>query len=204
MNEEINIEEINDEQKDEDKLQYINLTYIGKDYMKDFQNEDGITNKSYKYKFKQSMDDQYTRNFWGYSDTKGVELLKDGEMFCVGFKEAPNPKGEAPLKKVRWFGAPKQDLQQQQTTSTTVATEPATGNMEAAATNTVDTKPMFDVKWFAEQFRDTDKIEMADKTLNRFIAAFVKSTNKDQYILLDEMFNEVVHPKVAEPKPDFS
>jgi len=85
-------------------LQFVELTYIGKAYTKTFTRDDKSQVKGYKYMFKKSESDEFTKNFWGFEDTKGVEHLVEGELASIGYVEKPNPKGDKPIKSVKWFG----------------------------------------------------------------------------------------------------
>ena len=65
------------------------LMYVGREYHKTFDNDDGSKTKSYKYKFKKTEQDQYPHVFWGYDTTKGAETLDEGEFFFIGYVEKP-------------------------------------------------------------------------------------------------------------------
>lgn len=95
---------------DKQKLQYVDLTYVGKEYHKTFENEDKTKTKSYKYKFKEKEEDIYSKNFWGYDNTKGCDTLEEGELTTIGFIERPNKQSpEHPIKVARFFGKPQEE-----------------------------------------------------------------------------------------------
>lgn len=99
------------------QLLYQTLIYIGKEYKRKFDNDDGTVTKSYSYLFKENESQQFPIRFWGYDTTKGADELVEGDEFVIGFVEKPNPKGDRPIKSARFFGKPDADKQQSQYTS---------------------------------------------------------------------------------------
>ncbi|HDL50759.1 MAG TPA: hypothetical protein ENG37_01945 [Firmicutes bacterium] len=94
-------------------LKYLNGYYIGKEYKKTFDNEDGTKTKSFRYKFQvNSGEETKELAFWGYDITKGVDTLEgqEGELFAIGFMETENDKGDYPIKKMRFIGKPKGEV----------------------------------------------------------------------------------------------
>jgi hypothetical protein len=92
------------------KLKYTTMTYVGKEWKKTFDNDDGSKTKSYKVNFKVNPDsDGYPVSFWAYDNTKGFESLEEGEKYSIGFVEKENPKGDKPIKNAKWFGEPSKD-----------------------------------------------------------------------------------------------
>lgn len=98
-----------EEKKTYDKpLNYETMIYVGREFVRKFDNEDGTVTKSYKYKFKKHESSQFATNFWAYETTKGADKLEEGEVFDVGFVLKDNPKGDKPMRMAKFFGKPKE------------------------------------------------------------------------------------------------
>lgn len=69
------------------QLQYFSGTYMGRQFSKKFDNEDGTSTKSYRLEFKETENSQYTTKVWAYDNTKGFELLEEGNLYTVGYVE---------------------------------------------------------------------------------------------------------------------
>lgn len=179
------------------ELQYVDLIYVGKEYHKTF--EDGA--KGYKYLFKENKNQQYPKKFWGSETTKGADILQEGGRFKIGYKNKDNPQGEYPIKVAMFFGDVTDSLQDAQKQPNNSTSPDTRGNTRG----TVKSVNAEQITQFANFYRDTDQIEMADKTLNDFVGRFVKNFDKDRYALLEEMYNKVVHPNSDnEQKKEFS
>lgn len=91
--------------EEQNKLKYIDLTYIGSDFVKKGVNVKGEEYESFIYKFKLSPDDQYDRKFYGFGRTKGASELKPGEVFRIGYQEFTNSHGTI-SRSAKFFGKP--------------------------------------------------------------------------------------------------
>jgi len=192
---------MSEEQKTEYKegrLSYITLLYVGKEYVKTFDNEDGTQTKSYKYMFKQNSDDPYSKNLWGYDTTKGADILEEGDTYTIGYIEKPNPKGDTPMKIARFFGIPKDSGAQDSKSSsfgipkeprdednsiTTTTSTTTTANTQQKLTqdvlHTVPTENQLNDFMMAYKKATEGKSE----DVNQWIVAYIKSHNRDNKLI---------------------
>jgi len=158
--------------EEKQKLQYVTMTYVGKTFTKDF----GEGNKGYKYHFKENMDQQYPKNFWGSNTTKGADILDEGKEFTIGFVHKANPKGDSPLSMARFFGEP----QQQSTTPTTdtPTMEPTQTTPEVAPGNDMTTD---ELEFFTEYKKNMLEAghSITDLNFNHFIGTYLMNVEKD-------------------------
>jgi hypothetical protein len=114
------------ENQEKQPLQYATMAYIGRQFVRKFNNDDGTVTKSYKYQFKDNENQQYPNNFWGYDTTKGSDMLEDGERYTIGFINKPNTQGDKPLKIARFFGKP--DVNDKKPVQQTITHKPSNSN----------------------------------------------------------------------------
>jgi hypothetical protein len=171
-----------DEQQNQ-KLQYVTQIYIGKYFNKKFENQrEGGTTISYKYKFKNHLDDQYSNYFWGYDHTTGAETLVEGELFVIGYIESPNPRGDKPIKGVKFFGKP--DNTQKAVANTVQKTYPGV-KMVQVQPQVIDSKEDDE---FVETYRSN--VEAGDWSAQHFAGTYMGTIgNALEYQRLKSLFN---------------
>jgi len=181
--------------QDKQSLKYMTLTYVGKDAVKKFKNEGQPDTISYKYKFKQNEEDQYTKNFWGYDTTKGAEILVELEAFTIGYIEGDNPKGDQPIKKARFFGEPREEDTKQEPSPEKVKEEIVTDSI-LEQTPTDDQLNDFMMVYKKAVSENKDKVD----DVNQWIVAYIKSHMRDNKLIpcLEQRYAQEKVGKVKE------
>lgn len=155
--------------EDKQPLQYVTMTYIGKEATQKFPARDGKPEVTgYKYKFKRNQDDQFSNNFWGTSDTKGANILNELGVFTIGYVEKANPKGDKPMKMAKYFGLPKSEAKREEQQEIPLQEKPITQPVLMEAT-------------VAEKFAKAYRVNMAsanklsEMSENHFIGTWYRN-----------------------------
>jgi len=189
---------VTEEKKKYDKpLKYMEATYVGKEFTRTFEN-DGKSVKGYKFLFKTNLSDQYPKKLWGTENTKGADLLMEGDEFVIGYAEKPIEVNGKPavLKQAKFFGVhEKQERLPQDTPKDLVTPDGMQEWVDEVVKNSEDFKENFagdnGRELFFDWMKDKDKSET--DYLFRFPTDDEKKFRANElYDLLMQAVNEVI------------